>query len=184
MASSSSFFSGNEDFWKTQYQPSPIDGTAERTLVSYKETHNEPPYGTSANQFDPNDPSTWTGSWRDPQGAAPDDGDSPENTLTGQVSRSTPRARTTTSTSPISTPTWHLWKNTAVAHLTSSSPPVVLGSNLGSIDNDNPGFGTLGYEWDVDADNGFRPPGEIDMSSTTDTQTSSFVNDYGTVHHR
>ena len=29
------------------------------------------------------------------------------------------------------------------------------------------GHGTLGYEWDVDADNGFRPAGEFDLSSTT-----------------
>ena len=34
------FFSGNEIFWKTRWEPS-IDGTntAYRTLVSYKETH-------------------------------------------------------------------------------------------------------------------------------------------------
>ena len=34
------FFSGNEVFWKTRWEPS-IDGvaTAHRTLVSYKETH-------------------------------------------------------------------------------------------------------------------------------------------------
>ena len=28
---------------------------------------------------------------------------------------------------------------------------------------------TLGYEWDEDIDNGFRPAGLIDMSSTTET---------------
>ena len=61
------FFSGNEDFWKTDYAASPVDGTAERTLVTFKETHNEPPYGTAANQYDPQDPPTWTGSWRDPE---------------------------------------------------------------------------------------------------------------------
>jgi hypothetical protein len=36
----------------------------------------------------------------------------------------------------------------------------------------------LGYEWDVDADNGFRPPGLMDMSSTTDTNAEVFT-DYG-----
>src|SRR5437762_12442701 len=51
------FFSGNEIFWKTRWEPS-IDGsgTGFRTLVSYKETH--------ANaKIDPT--STWTGTWRD-----------------------------------------------------------------------------------------------------------------------
>ena len=60
---------------------------------------------------------------------------------------------------------------------------MVLGTNLGSLSSlqsTQNGFGTLGYEWDVDADNGFRPAGEIDMSSTTDPDTSAFVEDYGT----
>ena len=63
-----------------------------------------------------------------------------------------------------------LWRNSAVANLTSTSTPITLGA----------GIGTLGYEWDIDADNGFRPAGEIDMSSTTDSNTSSFTTDYGT----
>ena len=60
------FFSGNEVFWKTRWEPS-IDGTntAYRTLVSYKDTH--------ANAII--DPSgTWTGSWRDPRFSPPEDG--------------------------------------------------------------------------------------------------------------
>ncbi len=51
------------------------------------------------------------------------------------------------------------------------------------------GVGTLGYEWHVDADNGFRPAGLMDMSSTTDSTAQPFV-DYGsqtttqtTTHH-
>ena len=49
------FFSGNEVFWKTRWEPS-IDGssTAGRTLVTYKETHYDAP-------TDPQDPPTWTG---------------------------------------------------------------------------------------------------------------------------
>ena len=31
----------------------------------------------------------------------------------------------------------------------------------------SPGTGTLGYEWDIDLDNGFRPAGLFDLSSTT-----------------
>ena len=50
------FFSGNEVFWKTRWEPS-IDGsnTPSRTLVAYKETHYDTP-------TDPQDPPTWTGS--------------------------------------------------------------------------------------------------------------------------
>ncbi|MGH2370151.1 MAG: N,N-dimethylformamidase beta subunit family domain-containing protein, partial [Chloroflexota bacterium] len=71
------FFSGNEVFWKTRWEPS-IDGsgTAHRTLVSYKETH--------ANaKVDPNP--AWTGTWRDPRFSPPADGGRPENALTGQL---------------------------------------------------------------------------------------------------
>jgi hypothetical protein len=172
------FFSGNEVFWKTQYGPSPVDGTLQRSLISYKETHNEPPYGTAANQYDPNDPPTWTGSWRDPQGAA-SGGDSPENQLTGQYFTVNSAPQANDIQVPYQYAKLQLWQNTAVAKLTSTSSPVTLGTNLGSLGNLGAGLGTLGYEWDVDADNGFRPAGEFDMSSTTVTNTSAFVNDYG-----
>ena len=60
-----------------------------------------------------------------------------------------------------------LWRNTAVA---SSQPGQTL--TLG------PGTGTLGYEWDEDVDNGFRPAGEFDLSSTTVSGVQAFT-DYG-----
>ena len=41
-----------------------------------------------------------------------------------------------------------LWRNTAVASLQSGQTATLAGE-------------TLGYEWDLDIDNGFRPPGEI-----------------------
>ena len=41
-----------------------------------------------------------------------------------------------------------------------------------------PGGQTLGYEWDIDADNGFRPPGQFQLSSTTVSGVESFT-DYG-----
>ncbi len=65
------FFSGNEVFWKTRWENS-IDGsgTPYRTLVCYKETH--------ANaKIDPQDPPTWTGTWRDPRFSPPADGGRP-----------------------------------------------------------------------------------------------------------
>jgi len=37
---------------------------------------------------------------------------------------------------------------------------------------------TLGYEWDQDADNGFRPNGEFKLSSTTVSGLEVF-SDYG-----
>lgn len=69
------FFSGNEVYWKTRWEPS-IDGTATdgRTLVCYKETW--------ANaKIDPTP--AWTGTWRDPRFSPPADGGRPENGLTG-----------------------------------------------------------------------------------------------------
>ena len=40
------------------------------------------------------------------------------------------------------------------------------------------GDNTLGYEWDVDADNGWRPAGEFDLSLTTLSGVQPFA-DYG-----
>src|SRR5262249_6673765 len=67
------FFSGNEVFWKTRWEPS-IDGSnaSHRTLVSYKETHDNA-------RTDPT--GTWTGTWRDTR-FGPHDGGRPENALT------------------------------------------------------------------------------------------------------
>ena len=59
------------------------------------------------------------------------------------------------------------WRNTRVASL-SPGQSTTLDS----------GGGMLGNEWDVDADNGFRPSGLIDMSSTTNTSAEVFT-DYG-----
>ena len=47
------------------------------------------------------------------------------------------------------------WRNTSIATPRTGRRPATLPT------------GTLGYEWDVDVDNGSRPPGLIDMSSTT-----------------
>ena len=52
------FFSGNEGFWKTRWEPSAAGTTtADRTLVSYKDTH----------FTERQDPVEWTGTWRDPR---------------------------------------------------------------------------------------------------------------------
>jgi len=139
------FFSGNESFWKTRYEPS-IDGsgTAYRTLVSYKETH--------ANAvIDPADPPTWTGTWRDPRFSPPADGGRPENSLTGTIFKV--NSGTVNLQVPAADGKMRLWRNTSVA--TQAAGGV---ATLGS--------GTVGYEWDEDADNGARPAGLIDLSTT------------------
>jgi hypothetical protein len=148
------FFSGNEMFWKTRWEPS-IDGSgaADRTLVSYKDTH-----FTS-----PQDPVAWTGTWRDSRFTSAADGVTPENAVTGQsfiVNSGTSRI-----TVPFAYKNMRMWRNTAATSLTA-------GQSLQLAPN------TLGYEWDVDADNGYRPNGEFHLSSTTVSGLELFT-DYG-----
>jgi hypothetical protein len=152
------FFSGNSVFWKTRLESS-IDGsnTANRTLVTYKETHFDAP-------TDPQDPPTWSGTWMDPRFSPPADGGNPQNSLTGQLFDV--NSGTTDITVPSQYAKLRIWRNTTVAGLTSGS------ETLGA------GLGTLGFEWDVDADNGFRPAGLMDLSSTTSSAAEVFT-DYG-----
>ena len=155
-----SFFTGNEIFWKTRWATSQ-DGsnTPNRTLITYKETHFNA-------VVDPNDPPTWTGAWADPRFSPPADGGNPSNALTGQ--EFLVNSGTADLTVPSQYSKLRLWRNTAAARLTSGQSLTL-----------SPGAGTLGYEWDVDADNGFRPAGLIDLSSTTVSNVQPFT-DYGT----
>ena len=149
------FFSGNEMFWKTRWEPS-IDGTntPNRTLVTYKDTH-----------FDARvDPVEWTGSWYDPRFTTAGDGVTPQNAVTGQSF--TVNAGTTSLTVPAAFGKLRLWRGTAAAALTGSQVLTLSPA-------------TLGYEWDVDADNGYRPAGQIKLSSTTASGLDVFT-DYGT----
>ena len=153
------FFSGNELFWKTRWATSSEGtNTPYRTLVSYKETHFNAP-------ADPEDPPTWTGAWRDPRFSPPADGGRPENSLTGQ------QFEVNSGTADLTVPSQYgklrLWHNTAVSSLEPGQTLTLA-----------PGTGTLGYEWDEDVDNGFRPAGEFDLSSTTVNGVQAFT-DYG-----
>jgi len=153
------FFSGNELFWKTRWGPSTEgSSTPYRTLTSYKETHFEAP-------VDPQDPPIWTGAWRDPRFSPPADGGVPENSLSGQ------QFEVNSGTADITVPSQYskerLWRNTAVAGLEPGQTLTLA-----------PGTGTLGYEWDEDVDNGLRPAGEFDLSSTTVSGVQAFT-DYG-----
>ena len=153
------FFSGNEIFWKTRWENS-IAGTSTpyRTLVCYKET--------AANQpIDPTDPPTWTGSWRDPRFSPPADGGRPENALTGTIFMVN-GPRNDSITVPAAFGPMRFWRNTSIAAL----PPNTTATLP---------LGTLGYEWDMDLDNGARPPGLLGMSSTTLDVSGYFLVDYG-----
>lgn len=143
------FFSGNEIFWKTRWEPS-IDGsnTSYRTLVSYKETH--------ANaKIDPT--SAWTGTWRDPRFSPPADGGRPENALTGTIF-TVNCCSTASAETPLAVPEalgkLRLWRNTSIATLAPNQVATLP-------------IGVLGPEFDEALNNGFQPPGLIKLSTTT-----------------
>lgn len=139
-------FSGNEMFWKTRWESS-IDGsgTPYRTLVCYKETH--------ANaKIDPL-PNVWTGTWRDPRFSPPSDGGLPENELLGTIFKVN-GVTNNELVVPEDDGKMRLWRNTSVATLLPGQSATFA-------------TGTLGFEWDEDADNGFRPPGLFHLSTTT-----------------
>jgi hypothetical protein len=152
------FFSGNEIFWKTRWEPS-IDGsnTAHRTMVSYKET--------KANaKIDPN--AAWTGTWRDPRFSPPADGGKPENALSGTIFAV--NGGTTSIRVPEADGKMRFWRNTSVATQAAGATAVLPD-------------GTLGYEWDTDADNGFRPPGLVRLSNTVATGVE-VLQDFGSTY--
>jgi len=148
------FLSGNEIFWKTRFEPS-IDGSASanRTLVSYKDTHANAlidPTGTATDNFS------------DPRfGPA-----LPANELTGTVMQVN-AVRNDTITIPSSMTQLRFWRNSAIAN-----------TPAGQTASLTPGL--LGIEWDSSPDNGFRPVSLVDLSSTTLQVTTQDQLDYGT----
>lgn len=147
------FWSGNEIYWKVRWETS-IDGngTPYRTMVCYKET-----WGTST------DPNGSTGTWRDPRYAEP--GQEPENSLTGTMF-TVDSYRLDTITIPYEYSNLRFWRNTEIANL----QPGEVGSLVQNL---------LGYEWDSDVENGFRPAGLINMSLST-VSVDTYLRDYGT----
>jgi methionine-rich copper-binding protein CopC len=141
------FFSGNEIFWKTRWENS-IDSsrTPFRTLVCYKETHTGAKIDPAAG--------VWTGTWRDPRFSTTTDGGRPENALTGTLfvmnDNGTPGNSITV---PYEYANLRFWRNTSIATMSPGQT-----ATLGTY--------TLGYEWDEDPDNGFRPAGLFHLSST------------------
>ena len=153
------FFSGNEVFWKTRWEPS-VDGEGvpHRTLVTYKETHDNAKIDPVAD--------VWTGTWRDSRPFNPE-GPQPENALTGTIF--TVNAwRNDPLIVPAKYATLRFWRNTEVAKLKPGERAVLL-------------KGILGHEWDEDLDNGFRPPGLFHLSETT-VDNVPYIQDQGTVY--
>ncbi|MFY9976409.1 MAG: N,N-dimethylformamidase beta subunit family domain-containing protein, partial [Chromatiaceae bacterium] len=151
------FFSANEIFWKTRWEDS-VDGSASpyRTLVCYKETHDYP------NNPDP-EVGVWTGTWRDPRDPTKDGGQ-PENALTGTIFTVNDGA-TTEIQVPAEDGKMRFWRDTSIASLAAGTVAFLP-------------RGTLGYEWDEDLDNDFRPEGLIRMSTTT-VENAPVLTDFG-----
>jgi hypothetical protein len=178
-----SFFSGNEVFWKTRWENS-VDGTNTpyRTLVCYKETLGPNSVPSAAAAVDPLDPPVWTGTWRDTSKSPRADGGRPENSLTGTLFEvngpSTDNPGTLSIQVPAADGKMRFWRNTTMASL--------LSGQIATLPQ-----GTLGYEWDEDIDNGARPAGNFDLSTSSPyTLTSDLLLDQGgtygagtAVHH-
>jgi hypothetical protein len=191
------FLSGNEVYWKTRFAPS-IDGsnTPYRTLISYKVSSS----GVKRHQFCSltlsrftghlglwiarlrsesrgmvsTSPSrdlrcystkpriqSRTGTWRDPRPGQPQP--RPENFLTGTLTVSAGgdpnrNMRVSGLFSKL-----RLWRNTTVAPLAPGATTIL-------------GLETIGYEWDSDLDNGFRPAGLIRINSQVETNVGGCIN--------
>jgi hypothetical protein len=156
------FMSGNEVYWKTRWEPS-IDGnnTPYRTLVCYKETR----YNAPLDPLDASPTWTWTGTWRDPRFSPPADGGYPENALTGTIFQVDGWVSDAIQV-PYPMSALRFWRNTQNVSQLTSGQTWTLPQNY------------LGYEWDASPDNGFAPPGLIDLSSTTLAE-NTYLLDYG-----
>jgi chitodextrinase len=152
------FFSGNAVYRKIRWETSlDASGTPYRTMVCYKESNAE-------QKIDPL-PDVWTGSWRDGRFSPPADGGLPENALMGTLFSVVAVANDGISLRvPEADGKMRLWRNTPVASL-ASGQTATLGDRV------------LGYEFDEDIDNGFRPPGLVRLSSTTTPASAMIVGD-------
>ena len=92
-------------------------------------------------------PLVWTGTWRDPRFSPPGDGGRPENALTGQLFMVNGR-RDDAIRVPAADGKMRFWRNTTIATQAAGATATLP-------------TGTLGYEWDEDPDNGFRPAGRV-----------------------
>jgi len=151
-------FSGNEGFWRIQWAPSTDpSATPWRTIICYKAT-------LSDEIVNPAGETTFTGAWRDPRFPAYWSQE-PENAFNGTISEVNGVRNDSLSVSyPDSLD--RFWRNTSVA-------------TMAPGDTTTFPAGTLGYEWDEDLDNGFRPAGLIDLSQQTMDVSPKLTLDYG-----
>ncbi|MFD0630420.1 DUF4082 domain-containing protein [Catenulispora yoronensis] len=157
------FMSGNEVFWRTRFENS-IDGTntPNRTLTTYKMTKL---YDSTPVNGIPDPSGQWTGTWMDAHGLGT--GAAPEDQMTGTLF-SVNANQYSPMTFSAAYAKMRLWRNTSVAGLLSGSTSTP--------------YGLLGYEWDSDYADSTRPPGMIDLSSTTlnvDQLRLDYGNSYG-----
>ncbi|MBL8862927.1 MAG: DUF4082 domain-containing protein [Planctomycetes bacterium] len=156
------FLSACDGFWKARLEPSIAPGQASgRTLVCYKETH-------AHEKIDPL-PGVWTGTWRDPRFTG-HDGCRPENALSGTLFMVNGQ-RNDPLVVPAEFAPLRLWRNTSVASLLSGQVATMPA-------------GTLGFEWNEDADNGFRPRGLVRFSRTVLDVTPDLLSDFGSTYGR
>ena len=133
------FLSGNNTYWAGELAPD-INNVPNRTFVQYKDI-------LSGEQLDPNGTSNGgAGLFRDPTYGL----GTPENALVGTMYTVNDDGTLKNITIPASMSQLRIWRNTSIA-----------AGNGGTLTN------LLGYEWNSDLDNGFRPAGLIDLSSTT-----------------
>jgi hypothetical protein len=151
------FFSGNELFWQTQLSPSLDRGsTANRTLVTYKDTH----FNQIINPSGAN-----TGTFEDPRLGTPP---MPGNAVDGELFQVDQNNGTQSITVPYGETQLRFWRNTSVANTAPGGTAALEGS-------------LLGYEWDNSPNNPFTPSGLIDLSSTTVQEPTAFNTDWGNV---
>jgi len=127
--------------------------------------------------IDPQDPPTWTGTWRDPRFSPPADGGRPENALTGTIfTTQCCQAQFPSIAVPPAAAALRFWRNTPIAAAGGGTlVPRVSGSGVFA-------GGILGYEFDEDLDNGFRPAGLMTLSSTT-ANVDQRLTDYGSTYN-
>ena len=135
------FLSGNQVYWDVALAPSlDASATPNRTIVEYKDLW-------SGTQLNPNGTSGGgTGTFRDPVYGP----GTPENSLSGTIFTVDESGTLYNISIPASMSQLRFWRNTSIAS-----------GNGGTLTT------LLGYEWDSDLNNGFRPAGLIDLSSTT-----------------
>ena len=163
------FFSGNEIYWRTRWESSSASGTSTdyRTLVSYKETWSNAKIDYTTDPMTEEAVYTgWTGTWRDPRFATPAEGGGlPENALSGTLytSNFTDLAVTVSAAEG----KLRLWRGTDLVSLAPGTSQALAPH-------------TVGYESDEAPDNGFRPAGQVFLSTTVGA-VPEYLQDYGNV---